>query len=81
MSERSALWSPTAGLYAVALGLFAVSLAIGQSHGYQFAPGPAPGSLWRGDTTTGRIALCLPAGKVTDANMAAWERGFDVQRC
>jgi hypothetical protein len=86
MEERKRLWSPTAALYAVALGLFAVAGAIGQSHSYQFAPGLDNMSLWRGDNTSGKVVLCSTDKEVREIADAITRglddfKGVDVRRC
>lgn len=83
MLDRNTLWTPTAALYAIALGLFAVSLAIGQTGSYHFAPGPVAWSMWRGDARTGRMVLCTTESGVAQASALTGGAGagIDVRRC
>lgn len=61
--ERNQLWSVTGGLFALASAILLVAamMALGllMPARYQFAPSALDGQVvWRGDTLTGRVALC-----------------------
>ena len=64
MARQMRVWSPTGGLFAVAFSVLivgAITLSgVFAPPRYQFATHELGGiTLWRGDTITGRVVICV----------------------
>ena len=80
MARYDVLWSPTAGLFAVALSILIFAALMPAR--YQFAASSFAGGqvVWRGDTTTGRAILCGTDDLVNALQSQDAKQGF-VRKC
>lgn len=84
-SKLSGYWTTTGGLFAIAVALFALAVATGNSifsHRYQFTSSSflEGQAVWRGDAVTGKAVLCVTDSMATRLESDARGKGL-ATRC
>ncbi len=80
MMDFKSLWTPTGGLYAVAVAILIFVANMALLPHYQFAASSIQHTVWRGDTVTGHAVLCATDAYANGAEYSAGIKVF-VTRC